>query len=363
MKSFLLPLACGAFAACSVPAVMPGELPRSDHFDGQRFFNPDGDRGSGGDAKKGPVGLIESLFSRANNWPPVAVTPTRPPRRVAGAAMAVTWIGHSTVLVQTQGLNILTDPVWAERSSPVGFAGPRRVRAPGVRLADLPRIDVVLLSHDHYDHLDTGTLKTLWKRDRPLIVTGLRNDALLARYGIVAEARDWGGRVRVRSDVEVVVTRAYHWSGHGLGDHDRALWSGFVVTLPGGNLYFAGDTGPGDMRWAVEARRYGPVRLALLPIGAYHFTGPVTGNHIGPDQAVTAFEQLGAAYALAVHWGTFELTAEGIDQPRIELHRALARAQIAQRRFRATEVGQTWMIPPSAATDQSSLRVTPRLGI
>jgi len=362
MKSLFASLLPMTLAACSVPAVTPGELPRSDHFDGARFFNPDGDRGSGGDAKKGPVGLIESLFSRANNWPRVAVTPTRPPPRILGTAMAVTWIGHSTVLVQTQGLNILTDPVWAERSSPVGFAGPRRVRAPGVRLADLPPIDLVLLSHDHYDHLDTGALKTLWQRDRMLIVTGLRNDTLLVRYGVAAQARDWGGRVRVRPNVDVVVTRAHHWSGHGLGDHDRALWSGFVVTLSGGNLYFAGDTGPGDMRWAVEARRYGPIRMALLPIGAYHFTGPVTGNHIGPDQAVTAFGQLGAAYALGVHWGTFELTSEGIDQPRIELHCALTRARIEQRRFRATEVGQTWMISPFAATDQPRSRITPRPG-
>lgn len=345
-------------AGCSVPAITPGELPRSDHFDGRRFFNPDGEQGSGGDAKKGPVGLVESLFSRAHSWPIVPVTPTRPPAHVGGEAIAVTWIGHSTVLVQTRGLNILTDPVWAERSSPVQFAGPRRVREPGVRLADLPRIDLVLLSHDHYDHLDTGTLKTLSDRDHPLIVTGLRNDALLGRYDIKAQARDWGGRVGLRPGIDVIVTRAHHWSGHGVGDHDRALWSGFVVTLPGGNLYFAGDTGPGDMRWAVEARRYGPVRFALLPIGAYHFTGAETGNHIGPTQAVTAFEQLGAAYALGVHWGTFELTSEGIDQPRIELHRALERAHIPLDRFRTTEVGQTWMIPPSAGANQPS-RVTP----
>ena len=356
-RALLLP---ALLVGCSVPAVEPGDLPRSDHFDGRRFFNPDGQQGSGGDARRGPVGLLESLFSRAHSWPRVPVTPTRPPARVGGAAMAVTWIGHSTVLVQTQGLNILTDPVWAERSSPVGFAGPKRARAPGVRLADLPRIDLVLLSHNHYDHLDTATLKTLWKRDHPVIVTGLRNDALLARYGIRAQARDWGGRVAVRRGLDVVVTRAHHWSGHGLGDHDRALWSGFVVTLPGGNLYFAGDTGPGDMRWAIEARRYGPVRLALLPIGAYHFTGAETGNHIGPHQAVAAFEQLGAAYALGVHWGTFELTSEGIDQPRIELHRALERAHIPLKRFRATEVGRTWMIPP--ASGQASVSVTPRPG-
>lgn len=347
MLSSVLP--CGALASCAVPAPRVGDVPRSDHFDGERFFNPDGEQGSGGEAKKGLAGLTKSLFAGPHTWPRhVSVTPSRPSARVAGSAMQVTWIGHSSVLVQTQGINILTDPVWAERSSPIGFVGPRRVRSPGIRLHDLPHIDVILLSHDHYDHLDTSTMKTLWRRDQPLIVTGLRNDALLARYGVRAIARDWGGHVSVRPGIDVIVTRAHHWSGHGLGDHNRALWSGFVVTLPGGNLFFAGDTGPGDMRWTIEAQRYGPVRLALLPIGAYHFTGPVTGNHIGPDQSVEAFHQLNAAYALGVHWGTFELTSEGIDEPAERLVKALSRRHVALHRFRTTEPGERWIIPESA---------------
>jgi L-ascorbate metabolism protein UlaG (beta-lactamase superfamily) len=254
-------------------------------------------------------------------------------------------VGHSSVLVQTQGLNILIDPVWAQRSSPVSFAGPKRVRQPGIRIADLPRIDLILLSHDHYDHLDTHVMSRLWRRDRPLIVTGLENDRLLARYGIRAVARDWGQRVTVRPGIDVIVERAHHWSAHGPGDHDRSLWCGFTVTLPGGNLYYAGDTGPGDMRWAPEARAIGPVRLALLPIGAYHFTGPVTDNHIGPDDAVKAFGQLGAAYALGVHWGTFELTSEGLNEPRDRLALALQREHIDPARFRTTEAGEPWSIP------------------
>jgi L-ascorbate metabolism protein UlaG (beta-lactamase superfamily) len=191
----------------------------------------------------------------------VPITPSRPPARVDGNAMLVTWIGHSTVLIQTQGLNILTDPVWAERASPINFLGVKRVREPGVALADLPRLDLVLLSHDHYDHLDTDTLGKLWRRDHPWIITGLGNDLLLKRYHVHAVARDWGQRFTLRPGVDVILDRAHHWSEHGIGDHDRTLWTGFTITLPGGNLYFAGDTGPGDMRWAIEAARAGPVRL------------------------------------------------------------------------------------------------------
>ncbi|WP_253201216.1 MBL fold metallo-hydrolase [Sphingomonas quercus] len=261
--------------------------------------------------------------------------------------MLVTWIGHSTVLVQTRGLNILTDPVWAQRASPLSFAGPRRVRRPGVGLRDLPRIDIVLISHDHYDHLDTGTLSALWRRDRPLIVVGLENDRLLARYGIRATALDWGMSVAVRSDVSIVAERAHHWSAHGPGDHNRSLWCGFTIVLPGGDIYFAGDSGPGDMKWAIEARKHGPVRLALLPIGAYHFDSGQTDNHIGPAEAVTAFEQLGASYALGIHWGTFELTSEGVDEPAERLSSALREEGINPARFRTTSAGEQWAVPVS----------------
>jgi L-ascorbate metabolism protein UlaG (beta-lactamase superfamily) len=346
-RTFAALLAGLALSACAVPKIPPNTLPISDHFDGRHFFNPDGKQGRGGDQARRGLALIERAAAPGKRiWPKsVPVTPSRPPASVPGETMLVTWVGHSTVLIQTQGLNILTDPVWAQRSSPVSFAGPKRVRQPGVRLRDLPHIDLILLSHDHYDHLDTHAMGRLWRRDHPLIVTGLENDRLLARYGIKAVARDWGQRVTVRPGIDVIIDRAHHWSAHGPGDHDRSLWCGFTVTLPGGNLYYAGDTGPGDMHWAIEARAAGPVRLALLPIGAYHFTGPVTDNHIGPDDAVKAFEQIDAAYALGVHWGTFELTSEGLNEPRDRLADALVREHIDKARFRTTDAGEPWSIP------------------
>lgn len=356
VTAILLPFALMASGCDKTP--IPGPLPKSDHFDGQHFFNPDGDQGSGGEQKKSTFRMVRELFYPPDHsWPKhVPVTPTRPPARVAGQAMHVTWIGHSTVLVQTQGLNILIDPVWHERAAPVQWAGIKRVREPGVRFDDLPRIDLVLISHDHYDHLDTHILHKLWQRDRPLIVAGLGMDRLLAHYAIPAVARDWGQSVPIRPGIAVILDRAHHWSAHRYDKHDQTLWTGFTVTLPGGNLYYAGDTGPGDMKWAAQAARAGPVRFAILPIGAYHFHTPPSGNHIGPEDAVQAFGQLHAAYALGVHWGTFELTPEAINEPPQHLAKALAAAHIAPDRFRVTEAGQPWDIPAIAADGSVAAR-------
>lgn len=341
-------------ATCAKPHFYRG--PESDHFDGRHFFNPDGEQGTGGDENRSLVQLLQGkVIERHRSWPAsVPVTPSVPPRRVDGGAMLVTWIGHATVLVQTQGLNILTDPVWADRDSPVKGIGPLRVRAPGVRYADLPRIDLVLLSHDHYDHMDEHLLRHLWARDHPLIATGLGNDIRLASWGIASQARDWGGVVHVRPGIDVLFDRAHHWSARSTDDKNRTLWTGFTLTLPGGNLYYAGDTGPGDMRWAAQAARHGPVRFAILPIGAIHADGNVSGNHIGPGDAVRAFGQLRAGTALGVHWGTFELTDEPIDLPPTLLKQALAQNHIAPDRFRVTEAGEQWAIPALASASASA---------
>ena len=282
----------------------------------------------------------------APGWPQhIAVTPTRPPARVTGQAMRVTWIGHTTVLVQTQGLNILTDPVWSDVAGPWNLLGPRRSRAPGVRFENLPRINLVLLSHNHYDHMDLPTLDRLWARDHPLIVTSLGNDTILKGRGIAAVARDWGGAVRVRPGVWVIVERVHHWGSRWGQDRNRALWSGFTVTLPGGNIFFAGDTGYGDGAWPGLAARHGPFRFAILPIGAYYPRDIFGGNHIDPEQAVAIFRTLGARHALGVHWGTFRLTGESAYQPPVELAATLRAEHIRTDRFVTTQPGQGWMIP------------------
>ncbi len=341
---------------CLAIAIVPDFLdaryyrgPVSDHFDGERFFNPDG----ADDALAPPGGtgtLLRYVTARDNRpaWPDrVAVTPTKPPARIDGDRMLATWVGHATMLVQTQGLNILTDPVWSKSAGPLGI-GPTRVAEPGIRFADLPTIDVVLVSHDHYDHMDLTTLRKLWDRDHPLIVTSLGNDSVIGQAGVPARALDWGGRVAVRPGVEVIVNRSHHWDSRWFADRNRALWSGFVVRLPGGNLFFAGDTGAGDLKWADRAASYGPIRLALIPIGAFRFTAGqmAAGSHVGPVDAVEMYRRLGAAHAIAIHWGTFRLSYEGWDTP----PRLLAAAETCtgQRGFAAVRIGRTMEIPAFA---------------
>lgn len=337
-----------------VPVIVPPFLDRvyyrgspSDHFDGERFFNPEGQFGTGGSRSGWPLERLFRFATRDDrqDWPAsIPVTPTKPPARVDGEALRVTWVGHATVLVQTQGLNILTDPIWAERTGP--FArGPQRRRAPGVRLADLPRIDAIVVSHNHYDHLDLPTLKALWDRDRPRIVTGLGNETILKGEGIPATTRDWGGVVPLKPGVGIVVERVHHWGSRWFVDRDRALWSGFTILLPGGNIFFAGDTGFGDGEWVREAARRGPIRLAILPIGAYKPREMMSGNHIGPAEAAKVFDMLGAARGLAIHWGTFPLSSERINEPAEVLPQELDRLRIARDRFRTTAPGVGWNVP------------------
>ncbi|MBA2934108.1 MBL fold metallo-hydrolase [Sphingomonas sp. CGMCC 1.13654] len=320
--------------------------PASDHFDGERFFNP-GERPSGDRRGFSFFRFLRFAFGMDRApWPKrVPVAQAVPPSRVEGQDMRATWIGHATVLVQTQGLNILTDPVWSERASPFGFMGPKRVADAGVAFGDLPKIDVVLLSHNHYDHLDLATLERLWKRDRPLIVTPLGNDTILRTRGIEAVARDWGERVAIRPGIEVIVERVHHWGSRWGADRDRALWGGLTVTLPGGNLFFAGDTGWGDGSWTLGVAANGPHRLALIPIGAYLPRELMRGSHVGPDEAVAIFRAIGAERALGIHWGTFQLSEEGIEAPAAILAEEIGSAGFAADRFRTMAPGGVWEVP------------------
>ncbi len=349
-------------AACLAVAIIPRFLdriyyhgPESGHFDGERFFNPDGEDTARPPTGGSRAGFFFRFFRRDETRPPwpaaVAVAKDVPPARVGGGAMRATWVGHATVLVQADSLNILTDPIWSDVAGPFGLAGPRRTAPPGIEFDELPRIDLVVISHNHYDHLDIPTLKRLWDRDKPLIVTSLGNDTILRSAGIEARGIDWGNRIALRPDVDVIVNRNHHWGSRWFADRNRALWSSFVVKLPGGNLFFAGDTGAGDYQWANEAASYGPIRLAILPIGAFRFEeGQMsTGSHIGPAEAIKLWNRMGRPTTLPMHWGTFRLSWEGYWTPPRLLRALQACAGDTSGRFAPQSIGRAWDIPALGA--------------
>jgi len=313
--------------------------PTSDHFDGTRFFSP------GHPFNKSRTDLLKWQFGGGKvAWPkaypgePFDV----PPARVAGPGLRVTSIGHASVLIQTFGLNILIDPVWSERASPVAWAGPKRVNPPGIRFEDLPPIDVVLVSHNHYDHMDIATLSRLRRRHGFRLITPLGNDRILAGADseLTAETHDWGARVPLGDGLAVHFLPSHHWSARGLGDRLMALWAAFMIETPAGAIYHIADTGYRDGALFREAGRLFPhIRLAILPIGAYEPRWFMRDQHVNPDEAVRILHDCGADRALVHHWGTFRLTNEGIEEPPRALGEALAAAGIASERFRVQRPG------------------------
>lgn len=254
-----------------------------------------------------------------------------PPDRVEQGLRA-TFVNHSTALIQTDGLNILTDPVFSNCAGPVSFLGAKRVRAPGIRFEDIPPIDAVLLSHNHYDHMDLPTLKALEKRYSPLFVAGLGNKKFLEKEGMkrVVEL-DWWETASI-ADRTVHFVPAQHFSGRTPWNIDRSLWGGFVIESSQGGIYFAGDTGFGKFFEQIQ-KRFQDIRLALLPIGAYEprwFMSPI---HISPDEAVRAHLLLRSSLSIGIHLGTFNLADEGIDTPSIQLDKSLLELGVGHEEF------------------------------
>lgn len=307
----------------------------SDHFDGRRFFNPNGKKArSLGDV------LLWKLRSRAEPWPRDVMGPVaqaKPPLTAKQGELRATFVNHATVLLQVDGCNILTDPIWSKRASPVHWAGPKRRQEPGVRFDDLPPIHLVLLSHNHYDHLDMPSVRRLAGKHHPAFVAPLGVAKLLRSKGIDCAELDWWHHTQA-AGIDVTCVPAQHFSARGLTDRNATLWCGYYLQTPLGRVYFAADTGFGEHFEAIQ-NRCGPPRLAFLPIGAYKprwFMSPI---HMGPDEAVRAHKILGAELSVAIHFGTFQLADDGPRTPVLELETAF-KAESLKGRFIALRNGE-----------------------
>ena len=273
-------------------------------------------------------------------WPARIDEPPRRPPPLDGAIAVITFIGHATFLIQTATGNLLTDPMFSDRAGPFGLLGPRRVRQPAVRFDDLPPISTVLLSHNHYDHCDRPTLARLARRFDPVVITPIGNGALVKSTGLrKVEELDWWDNAKT-SSLPLTLTPAHHFSARTPFDRNRALWGGFMMAVAHRRIYFAGDTAYAPFFREVR-RRFGPIDLALLPIGAYEPRWFMRAVHMNPAEALQAHLDLEASESIAMHFGTFQLTTEGIDEPVLALEQARVARHVEPSAFRAIGFGDS----------------------
>lgn len=312
--------------------------PKSDHFDGKRFSNIDGIRA------RGFFDIIKwALTEEPGEWEELSEKQAsfgEPPRaRIEDDSIHVTFINHATFLIQTGGLNILTDPIWSLRASPFQWIGPKRMRPPGIRFEDLPNIDLVLISHNHYDHLDIHTVKRLQQEHNPHFIMPLGVSLYLHQNGITQTTEmDWWERREFSSTISISAVPSQHFSGRGLSDRDKTLWCGYMLETDAGTVYFAGDTGY-DGFFKEIGSKFDPIDLALIPIGAYQprwFMEPI---HVDPEQAVQIHLDIGAGKSIGMHFGTFPLADDGMNEPLEELATAKKKYGIAGKDFITLEPG------------------------
>ena len=307
----------------------------NDHFDGQKFRNLK-------NVSPAPFSQVPRMMSeRGAPWPASVPVVPQVAEPLGDATAVVTFIGHATFLIQTKAGNFITDPIYSDIAGPLNLAGPRRSRAPGVRFEDLPTISTILLSHNHYDHCDIGTLRRLRKRFNPDVITPIGNARYARKAGLKkVEELDWWGSA---TTLPVTLTPSQHFSARTLWDRNRALWGGFMIQVGHRRLYFAGDSGYGDFFGEIR-RRLGPIDFAMLPIGAYEprwFMQPI---HMNPAEAVQVHLDLESPRSVAMHYGTFRMTIEGIDAPLVALDEARRQHGVSADQFGTLDFGASLRI-------------------
>ena len=334
----LLAIVAGSFFVIGFMISAPvhrGE--KTDHFDGKKFLNP------GNAQAKGLTDVFQWMMQRkpgpwtekkelAFGQKPVATIADGP---------KITFVNHSTFLIQVEGLNILTDPVWSDRTSPFKFAGPKRMKPPGLRFEDLPKIDYIILSHNHYDHLDITTVKELFRIHKPKIITPLGVKAFLDNNLVnSATDLDWWQEMSLSDSLVIQSVPAQHFSGRGVFDRDATLWCGYVIKSRHGNIYFAGDTGYNEFTFKDIGTRCAPVSVALIPIGAYKPTWFMSPIHCSPAEAIQIHFDVKASRSIATHFGTFPLADDGEEDPITELRNCLKNSNLSEDQFLILKEGE-----------------------
>ena len=315
--------------------------PPSDHFDGSRFFSEESD----------PTFMdhIKWMWEMETiEWPQWIEDPPQPPpiSRVKKGELRITYINHATVLIQIDGINILTDPIWSERAGPASWVGAKRVRAPGIKIADLPNIDIILISHDHYDHLDITSLQKLNEKHQPIILVGLGVKRRLESIGAKSiNELDWWQAYIYSPDTKITFVPSRHNSGRWIFDKNKTLWGGFVIEGSRGNVLFMGDTAYGKFMKEIK-KEFTNFQLAILPIGSYEKRWFMKTQHMNPDDAVKVHKMLEVKQSAGIHFGTFEEHPEqAINSHEKDLKVALKKYNIPESKFWIMKFGETRDVP------------------
>jgi L-ascorbate metabolism protein UlaG (beta-lactamase superfamily) len=343
------------FVADKLLAAPKYEADQSDHYDGKKFVNPNAvgnhsywdvlkwwfSGNDKGDWEKLEIDQVQQFAPATNDSKP--------------QNGQITFVNHMTFLLQIDGLNILTDPIWSDRASPYQWIGPKRMRPPGIDFDALPPIDLVLISHNHYDHLDIRTVKQLDQQYRPEFIVPLGVEKFLHNHGINnTKQMDWWDQCKSTNNVDLTAVPARHFSGRGLFDRNQTLWCGYVLHSSLGNIYFAGDTGYGDFFNTIN-KQFGAMHTSLLPIGAYKPRWFMKAIHMSPEEAVRAHLQLQSRQSIATHFGTFPMADDGMQEAKADLQSAREKYGITNRDFIIPQEGEPESLQETRTTKKTGI--------